>query len=149
MIKSIFVTIIIAILSFTQYAMAQERTAAKRENVSYIRVVLIKFKPGMVGAARAHIAKYFDPATLDAGNTLPITLKMQSGRWDNITFRAMENGMGDYEWAPSPRNIAFRNSMDKLHGEENVRKIFADFNAMVADRAREMGYRDLPPMEDD
>lgn len=142
MIKLLTTTAMIAAFGLIQMTSAQ--TASDMENAAYIGVTLVKFKPGKVGAARAHIEKYFAPASVEAGLTRPVTLHMQSGPWDDVRFDRQENGFASFGSDANPDGGIFMATLAKLNGgEENARRIWDEYQAMIATSVREIGHRHI------
>lgn len=123
-------------------AQAQELpTAHKYENVGWLMVRHVAYKPGQRNAALAIIREHFKPAADAAGLEPPKVLEHQTGSWDITLIWPLLEGPADLEWEINPWQeqwwVAFvEREGDAATGirEEYFSKIARTTSSVVIDR---------------
>ena len=97
-IKSVFLLVVFFIFATNQNAYSQDEVRAeKHENISWVRIGLVTFKPGKASAARDIIYNHFAKAGKATGNPTATSFELTAGEWHQLTIFPM-NGPSDLEY---------------------------------------------------
>jgi len=144
------VAIIVALVLSSTIVLAQDDGPRKRQNVEYIEITYVSYKPHRLNEARAIIADHFIPASQKAGTPGPKSvIHFQTGEWNVAFIWALEDGMADLEWTMvSPNFVKWKAALDELAGGEDEGSAIIDsYNATIARRQTEVGHHHLPAMD--
>ncbi|WP_144573623.1 hypothetical protein [Altererythrobacter ishigakiensis] len=128
---------------------ADDHAEAKPEmrDQTWYRVNLIKFHPGN-GERIGEIIDMFDAADKAAGVDSPIIMHMNTGAWDMAVFFKMQHGIQQMGWRSTPEGDKWDAAFNEMvGGEDEARKIFAEFQSFVAAEENHIGH--IHPDEDE
>lgn len=109
-----------------------EKPAPKKHDATWHRVVLVEFKPGKVGEAKAIIKKYQSAGT-DAGTPMPQQFWFETGSYDMMLIWDLKNGPSDLEWSWSPDGVKWWNAFVAQEGsEEAAEEVQENYSKLVA-----------------
>lgn len=115
---------------------------------NWYRVQMIKFKGGnrqRVG----EILDMFEAADKASGNDGPFVMHMNTGAWDMAVFFRMKHGIKQMGWRSTPEGDKWDTAFNELAGgEEEARKIFAEFQSYIAREETHIGHHH-PDEEDE
>ena len=112
--------LLIAILLFPCYLLAQEQQQAKKyENIDWYWIIHMKFKIDKKAEAHDIIKKYWRPIETRLG-TEQYVYEFETGDWDLIRVVKMPEGISTLEWELSPRGIEYNKEFLKIAGNEEA-----------------------------
>ena len=115
----------------------------KHENVTWHRIVLIKFHQGKVSRAK-EILKIYGEAGDAAGLKGPQQYWLITGEYNLMDVWTLEGGPSDLEWSRSPNNIKWRAEMvKKLGSDEAVRILQDEYQSLIADRISYLSRKEI------
>ncbi len=126
-------------LPATTYAQDADVELSK---VDWYRVSMVKWKPGK--AERAHeITEMYQKIDKQLGRTGYMHFHMSTGEWNSIVVFPMRNGIAAMGWANNPDGKEWYDAFVKsVGGEDEAKKIFEEFDSLIADRQLQIGHID-------
>jgi hypothetical protein len=122
-------------------ANAQSIEARRIPDARFIRIEMIKFKPGGEDRAFELEDKYIDPARKISGVWPLAEYHTQTGPWDRIYVWALPGGLADVEWQVDPAQAKFLAALAKVTGSsEKALAIMAEWNSLVDRRETTIGH---------
>ena len=122
-------------------AAAQSIDARKIPDARFIRIEMIKFKPGGEDRAFELEDKYIDPARKLSGVWPLAEYHTQTGPWDRIYVWDLPGGLADVEWQVDPAQAKFLAALARLTGSsEKALAIMTDWNSLVERREATIGH---------
>ena len=122
-------------------ANAQSTEARKIPNARFIRIEMIKFKPGGEDRAFELEDKYINPARKLSGVWPLAEYHTQTGQWDRIYVWDLPGGLADVEWQVDPSQAKFLAALSKVTGsDEKALAIMAEWNSLVERRETTVGH---------
>ena len=111
----------------------------------YVRVEMIKFKPGGEDRAFEIEDKYLNAAQKASGFAPLAEYHTQTGPWDRIYIYRLEGGLADLEWQISPARSKFLTALAKIAGgRDKALAIVAEWESLVQQHDSMIGH-DHPP----
>jgi hypothetical protein len=122
-------------------AAAQSINARRIPNARFVRIEMIKFKPGGEDRAFALEDKYIDPAR-KLSRVWPLAeYHTQTGPWDRIYVYQLPGGLADVEWQVDPQQAKFLAALSKLAGgDAQALAIMAEWDSLVERRESTIGH---------
>jgi hypothetical protein len=122
-------------------AHAQRIEARRIPNAAFVRVEMIKFKPGGEDRAFELEDKYINPAWRLTGLSPPREIHTQTGPWDRIYVYALRGGLADMEWQVSKDRASLLNAVAQVAGS-NARalQIMSEWDMLVERREVSIGH---------
>jgi hypothetical protein len=122
-------------------AHAQTIEARRIPNAKFVRIEMVKFKPGGEDEAFALEEKFLDPARKLSGVWPLAEYHTQTGPWDRITVYALEGGMADMEWQTTKARAKLMAALSKIAGgDEKAIEIMAQWDSLVEKRESSVGH---------
>ena len=123
-------------------AFAQGMKPQRIENVTWVSVVHVKFKPGKRERAMDIIEKYFAAADKAAGTGAGVRgYHFATGGWDAVYFFPMSGGPADLTWATSPDDVKWMGEMAKLAGDaDKAKAILDEFDTLIERQQRDVAH---------
>jgi len=120
---------------------AQSIEARRIPNAHFIRIEMIKFKPGGEDRAFELEDKYIDPARKLSGVWPLAEYHTQTGQWDRIYVWDLPGGLADVEWQVNPTQAKFLAALSKVAGgDDKALAIMNEWNALVERRESTVGH---------
>lgn len=141
--KSVFGTTLLIVcallISFT--GQAQDEKGKKYNDPQWKRISLTAFKSGQFARAKEIVANYHGKASEKAGTPRPaMIIDLVSGDWDVMTIWDMPEGLEEFNWETSPRNIKWRKALDEIAGgADKATAILNEYNALIVRSTRYIG----------
>jgi hypothetical protein len=128
-------------LSLSAPAAGQSIDARRVPNARFVRIEMIKFKPGGEDRAFELEEKYIDPARRQSGVWPLAEYHTQTGPWDRIDVYDLPGGLADVEWQVSAVQARFLAALSKVAGgDEKAVAIMREWDALVERRESEVGH---------
>lgn len=128
--------------SWNSPATAQTIEARRIADAQYVRIEMIKFRPGGEDRAFELEERYLTPAWEASGLTLPLELHTQTGPWDRIYVHLLRGGLADVEWQVSPDRATFLAALSRVAGSrDRALEIIAEWDALVERRESTLGHK--------
>lgn len=122
-------------------ASAQTIEARRIPDAKFVRIEMIKFKPGGEDKAFALEDKYIDPARKLSGVWPLAEYHTQTGPWDRIYVYRLNGGMADMEWQITPEQAKFMAALSTIAGGDvKASAIMADWDSLVERRESTVGH---------
>ena len=122
-------------------ASAQSILARKIPDARFIRIEMIKFKPGGEDRAFELEAKYIDPARKLSGVWPLAEYHTQTGPWDRIYVWDLPSGLADVEWQVDPAQARFLAALSRITGgDDKALAIMSEWNSLVERRETTLGH---------
>ena len=122
-------------------AHAQGIEARRIPNAAFVRVEMIKFKPGGEDRAFELEDKYIMPAWRLSGLSPPREIHTQTGPWDRIYVYALRGGLADMEWQVPKDRAVFLNALARVAGgNERALQIMSEWDTLVERRETSIGH---------
>jgi hypothetical protein len=122
-------------------AVAQSIEARKIPNARFVRIEMVKFKPGGEDRAFELEDEYIDPARKLSGVWPLAEYHTQTGPWDRIYVWTLSGGLADVEWQVDPTQAKFLAALAKVAGSsEKALAIMAEWNSLVERRETTIGH---------
>jgi len=122
-------------------ANAQSIEARKIPNARFIRIEMIKFKPGGEDRAFELEDKYIDPARKLSGVWPLAEYHTQTGPWDRMYVWDLPGGLADVEWQVDPAQAKFLAALAKVTGSsEKALAIMTEWDSLVERRETTIGH---------
>jgi hypothetical protein len=122
-------------------AQSQTIEARRIPNAQFVRIEMIKFKPGGEDRAFELEDKYLSPAWAQSGLARPLEIHTQTGPWDRIYVYSLAGGLADMEWQVSKERAAFMNALARVAGSnQNALRIMGEWDALVERRETTIGH---------
>jgi hypothetical protein len=122
-------------------ANAQSIEARRIPNARFIRIEMIKFKPGGEDRAFELEDKYINPARKLSGVWPLAEYHTQTGPWDRIYVWDLPGGLADVEWQVDPSQAKLLAALSKVAGgDEKALAIMAEWNSLVERRETTVGH---------
>jgi hypothetical protein len=122
-------------------AAAQSIEARRIPNARFVRIEMIKFKPGGEDRAFELEDKYLDPARKLSGVWPLVEYHTQTGPWDRIYVYELPAGLSDVEWQVSPLQAKFLASLAKVAGSNaKALAVMAEWDSLVERRETTIGH---------
>ena len=129
-------------LSWDSPATAQTIEARRIADAQYVRIEMIKFRPGGEDRAFELEERYLTPAWAASGLTPPLELHTQTGPWDRIYVHLLRGGLADVEWQVSPDRAIFLTALARVAGSrDRALEIMAEWDALVERRESTLGHK--------
>ena len=142
--KHLLLSAVTAALMATTPLIAQEMKAETRNDLSYMRVEMYKFKPG-TGMRRAEIEAKFMAAGKAAGTPEPTIIHNETGAWDAIYVFPLREGLKELEYRTSPTDAAFMNALAKSEGGmDKAKALRKEWNDTVENELDNIGHVHKP-----
>ena len=123
-------------------ATAQTIEARRIADAQYVRIGMIKFRPGGEDRAFELEERYLTPAWAASGLTPPLELHTQTGPWDRIYVHLLRGGLADVEWQVSPDRATFLAALSRVAGSrDRALEIIAEWDALVERRESTLGHK--------
>lgn len=120
---------------------AQGIQARRIPNATFVRVEMIKFKPGGEDRAFELEDKYIAPAWRLSGLSPPLEIHTQTGPWDRIYVYTLRGGLAEVEWQVSKDRAALLNALAKLAGgDQRALQIMSEWDMLVERRETTIGH---------
>ena len=120
---------------------AQPIEARKIPNARFIRIEMIKFKPGGEDRAFELEDKYIDPARKLSGVWPLAEYHTQTGPWDRMYVWDLPGGLADVEWQVDPAQAKFLAALAKVTGSsEKALAIMTEWDSLVERRETTIGH---------
>jgi hypothetical protein len=120
---------------------AQSIEARRIPNARFVRIEMIKFKPGGEDRAFELEDKYIDPARKQSGIWPLAEYHTQTGPWDRIVVYDLPGGLADVEWQVSSQQAKFLSALSRIAGtKERAIAIMAEWDSLVERREDEIGH---------
>jgi hypothetical protein len=120
---------------------AQSIEARKIPNARFVKIEMIKFKPGGEDRAFDLEDKYIDPARKLSGVWPLAEYHTQTGPWDRIYVWALPGGLADAEWQVDPSQAKFLAALSKIAGgDDKALAIITEWNSLVERRESTIGH---------
>ena len=122
-------------------AIAQSIAARKIPDARFIRIEMIKFKPGGEDRAFDLEDKYIDPARKLSGVWPLAEYHTQTGPWDRIYVWALPDGLADAEWQVGPAQAKFLAALSRIAGGDGkALAIMSQWDSLVERRETTLGH---------
>ena len=122
-------------------AAAQSIEARRIPNARFVRIEMIKFKPGGEDRAFELEDKYIDPARKLSGVWPLAEYHTQTAPWDRIYVYELPGGLSDVEWQLSPLQAKFLGALSKVAGSNaKALAIMAEWDSLVERRETTIGH---------
>ena len=120
---------------------AQSIEARKIPDARFVRIEMIKFKPGGEDRAFELEDKYIVPARKLSGIWPLAEYHTQTGPWDRIYVWDLPDGLSDAEWQVDPSQAKFLAALSKIAGgDERALAITSEWNSLVERRESSLGH---------
>ena len=120
---------------------AQSIDARKIPNARFVRIEMIKFKPGGEDRAFALEDKYIDPARKLSGVWPLAEYHTQTGPWDRIYVYQLPGGLADVQWQVDPQQAKFLAALSRVAGgHAQALAIVAEWDSLVERRETIIGH---------
>lgn len=120
---------------------AQSIEARKIPNARFIRIEMIKFKPGGEDRAFELEDKYIDPARKLSGVWPLAEYHTQTGPWDRMYVWDLPGGLADVEWQVDPAQAKFLAALAKVTGSsDKALAIMTEWDSLVERRETTIGH---------
>ena len=127
--------------SFYGQGAAQSIEARRIPNARFVRIEMIKFKPGAEDRAFELEEKYIDPARKQSGTWPLAEYHTQTGPWDRIVVSELPGGLADVEWQTSSQQAKFLSAVSRIAGtKEQALAIIKEWDSLVQRRESEIGH---------
>lgn len=134
--------LMVCALQFSTVIQAQEDPKPKKfDNPQWKRISLTSYKNGQFARAKEIIRNYHMKASEKAGTPRPeMIIDLVSGEWDVMTIWNMPEGLGEFDWETSPRDIKWRKAFNEIAGgADKATAILNEFSALVVRSSRYIG----------
>lgn len=139
-----FKILLMAILLFPCYLMAQEEQAKKLENVDWYWIIHLKFKIDKKAEAHEIIKNYWRPIENKIGREQNV-YEFETGDWDLIRVVKMEEGISTMEWELSPMGIEYNKEFLKIAGsEESMNEVRKKWSECLQESKTEIAKTFIP-----
>lgn len=130
-----FLLSVIAFLFCFNFGTAQEIKAEKHENLKWYTITYFDFHPGKMSDAKKIIEEYFKPTGKEVGHQPPVMeMELLYSDWDYVVVFPMEEGLQEFDWKTSPRDVEYRKAFYKrVGGEDKANEIWDKFGSYVKD----------------
>ena len=126
---------------FAMPAHAQRIEARRIPNAAFVRVEMIKFKPGGEDRAFELEDKYIIPAWRLTGLSPPREIHTQTGPWDRIYVYTLRGGLADMEWQVSQDRASLLNAVAQVAGgNARALQIMSEWDTLVERREVSIGH---------
>jgi hypothetical protein len=142
-VKVITVTVALTMLAIPASAQDDEAgPMTQGEDAHYVKLTLVKYKPGKRERAFEIIADHFMPAGKKAGTPGPLgVIHLQTGEWDALTVWKLKGGMADLEWYRSEDNIKWWAALvEQEGGKEAAAALVDEYVSLVAEGEDQVGH---------
>lgn len=140
-IEGIGLACLVAALPVATPLAAQPVEARRIPNARFVRIEMIKFKPGGEDRAFELEDKYIDPARRRSGVWPLAEYHTQSGPWDRIYVYQLAGGLADMEWQTSAAQAKLLSALSAIAGSrEKALSIMAEWDSLVERRESEIGH---------
>jgi hypothetical protein len=120
---------------------AQSIDARRIPDARFIRIEMLKFKPGGEDRAFALEDKYIDRARKLSGVWPLAEYHTQTGPWDRIYVWGLPGGLADVEWQVDPTQAKFLAALAKVAGSsQKALAIMAEWDSLVERRETTIGH---------
>jgi hypothetical protein len=120
---------------------AQSIEARRIPNARFVKIEMIKFRPGGEDRAFELEEKYIEPARKLSGIWPLAEYHTQTGPWDRILVFDLTGGLADVEWQVSSDQAKLLSSLSKIVGtKERALAIMAEWDSLVQRRESEIGH---------
>ena len=122
-------------------AAGQSIEARRIPNARFVRIEMIKFKPGGEDRAFELEDKYIDPAR-KLSDIWPLAeYHTQTGPWDRIYVYELPGGLADVEWQVDPSRAKFLAALSKVAGSNaKALAVMAEWDSLVERRESTIGH---------
>lgn len=128
-------------LSYSPTAAAQSIAARKIPDARFVRIEMIKFKPGGEDRAFELEDKYINPARKLSGVWPLAEYHTQTGPWDRIYVWDLPGGLADVEWQVDPSKAKFLAALSKIAGSDaKALAIMTEWDSLVDRRESSIGH---------
>lgn len=126
-------------ISFT--ARGQNETGKKYNNTQWKRISLTSFKSGQLARAKEIVENYHGKASEKAGTPRPaMIIDLVSGDWDVMTVWDMPEGLEEFNWETSPRDIKWRKALNEIAGgADKATAILNEYSSLIVRSTRYIG----------
>ena len=125
----------------SQPASSQPIEARRIPNAQFVRIEMIKFKPGGEDRAFEIDDKYIAPAWRLSGLPPPLEIHTQTGPWDRFYVYTLTGGLADMEWQTSRDRAAFMNALARVSGSsQRAAQIMTEWDGLVERRETTIGH---------
>ena len=120
---------------------AQSIEARKIPNARFVRIEMIKFKPGGEDRAFDLEDKYINPARKLSGVWPLAEYHTQTGPWDRIYVWDFPGGLADVEWQVDPAQAKFLAALSRIAGgNDKALAIVSEWDSLVERRETTIGH---------
>lgn len=127
--------------SVTTPTVAQSIEARRIPNAHFVRIEMIKFKPGGEDRAFELEDKYIDPARKLSGIWPLAEYHTQTGPWDRLVVYELPGGLAEVEWQVSSQQANFLSALSSVAGsKEKALAIVGEWDSLVERRETEIGH---------
>lgn len=126
-------------IAFT--ASAQDEKGTKYKDPEWKRISLTSFRNGQSSRAREIVRNYHQKASDRAGTPKPaMIIDLISGDYDVMTVWDMKEGLEEFNWETSPRDIKWRKAFDEIAGGADKGKAILDeYSSLIIRTQRYIG----------
>lgn len=110
---------IVFLISGMNLVNAQEMSAKKYEDPTWVNMVYVKFKPMKKGPAMEIIENYFSKADENAGIDAPTAYHLAFGKYDMLVIWELEEGVETLNYEMTPDDVKWMKEMAKLTGGQD------------------------------
>lgn len=122
-------------------AQAQDEKGKKYDDPQWKRISLTSYKNGQLARAKEIIQNYHAKASEKAGTPRPaMIIDLISGDWDVMTVWDMREGLEEFNWETSPRDIKWRKALNEIAGgADKATAILAEYSSLIVRSTRYIG----------
>lgn len=122
-------------------AAAQSIEARRIPDARFVRIEMIKFRPGGEDRAFELEDKYINPARQRSGVWPLAEYHTQTGPWDRIYVWDLPGGLADMEWQTSREQAKFLSALAAIAGgDQKATAIMAEYDSLVEKREITIGH---------
>lgn len=135
------IVIFVCALQISTLAQAQNETGKKYNDPQWKRISLTSYKSGQLARAKEIIQNYHGKASEKAGTPRPaMIIDLVSGDWDVMTVWDMPEGLEEFNWETSPRDIKWRKAFNEIAGgADKATAILNEYSSLIVRSTRYIG----------
>ncbi len=134
--------LVVCALRISLTVQAQEDPKPKKyDNTHWKRISLTSYKSGQLARAKEIIQNYHGKASEKAGTPRPaMIIDLISGDWDVMTVWDMPEGLEEFSWETSPRDIKWRKAFNEIAGgADKATAILNEYSSLIVRSNRYIG----------
>ena len=129
-------------LHLSPTVLAQEDPKPKKfNNTQWKRISLTSYRSGQFARAKEIIQNYHGKASEKAGTPRPaMIIDLISGDWDVMTVWDMPEGLEEFNWETSQRDIKWRKALNEIAGgADKATAILNEYSSLIVRHTRYIG----------